>query len=95
MVHSDVLCTYYQIPLIQRHAYHNISLPQADILSRDQYTDVVDERNIVGLCGYPLCPHKLGPVPTQRYRINVKRKQIIDITERKVRFRRLYHAVWS
>ena len=59
--------------------------PQASILGQSQYDDVIDERNIVGLCGYPLCQQKLGPVPTQRYRIIVERKEILDITERKVR----------
>ena len=58
---------------------------QAAILSRNQFDDVIDERNIIGLCGYPLCQQKLGRVPTQRYRIIVERKQILDITERKVR----------
>ena len=57
---------------------------QATVLSSSQYGDVIDERNILGLCGYPLCQQKLGPVPTQQYRIIVQRKQILDITERKV-----------
>ena len=57
---------------------------QASLLGKAQYDDVVEERNIVGLCGYPLCQEKLGPLPSQRYQINYQRKQVLDITERKV-----------
>lgn len=47
------------------------------------YSDVVDERSIVKLCGYPLCQKKLGVIPKQRYRISTKTNKVYDITERK------------
>ncbi|KAL0603838.1 putative RNA polymerase II subunit B1 CTD phosphatase RPAP2 [Plecturocebus cupreus] len=48
------------------------------------YSDVVDERSIVKLCGYPLCQKKLGIVPKQKYKISTKTNKVYDITERKV-----------
>ncbi|XP_002751129.1 putative RNA polymerase II subunit B1 CTD phosphatase RPAP2 isoform X1 [Callithrix jacchus] len=47
------------------------------------YSDVVDERSIVKLCGYPLCQKKLGTVPKQKYKISTKTNKVYDITERK------------
>lgn len=58
---------------------------QADVLSQSQYRDVVDERNIDGVCGYPLCSENLAPAFQQKYRISVAKKQILDLTDRKVR----------
>ena len=53
-------------------------------MTQSHYADVVEERNIGGLCGYPLCPQSLGPIPQQKYHISVQRKQVVDLTERKV-----------
>ncbi|NP_001096736.1 putative RNA polymerase II subunit B1 CTD phosphatase RPAP2 isoform X1 [Bos taurus] len=47
------------------------------------YSDVVDERSIIKLCGYPLCQNKLGIVPKQKYKISTKTNKVYDITERK------------
>ncbi|XP_005621983.1 putative RNA polymerase II subunit B1 CTD phosphatase RPAP2 isoform X3 [Canis lupus familiaris] len=47
------------------------------------YSDVVDERSIIKLCGYPLCQKKLGIVPKQKYKISTKTNKVYDITERK------------
>ncbi|XP_027693840.1 putative RNA polymerase II subunit B1 CTD phosphatase RPAP2 isoform X3 [Vombatus ursinus] len=47
------------------------------------YKDVVEERFIIHLCGYPLCHNKLGNVPKQKYRISTKTNKVYDITERK------------
>ncbi|XP_036157573.1 putative RNA polymerase II subunit B1 CTD phosphatase RPAP2, partial [Myotis myotis] len=47
------------------------------------YSDVVDERSIIKLCGYPLCHKKLGIVPKQKYKISTKTNTVYDITERK------------
>ncbi|XP_006919471.2 putative RNA polymerase II subunit B1 CTD phosphatase RPAP2 isoform X1 [Pteropus alecto] len=47
------------------------------------YRDVVDERSIIKLCGYPLCQKKLGIVPKQKYKISTKTNKVYDITERK------------
>ncbi|XP_072505177.1 putative RNA polymerase II subunit B1 CTD phosphatase RPAP2 isoform X2 [Notamacropus eugenii] len=47
------------------------------------YKDVVEERFIIHLCGYPVCHNKLGNVPKQKYRISTKTNKVYDITERK------------
>ncbi|XP_036610651.1 putative RNA polymerase II subunit B1 CTD phosphatase RPAP2 isoform X2 [Trichosurus vulpecula] len=47
------------------------------------YKDVVEERFIIHLCGYPSCHNKLGNVPKQKYRISTKTNKVYDITERK------------
>ncbi|XP_031193065.1 putative RNA polymerase II subunit B1 CTD phosphatase RPAP2 isoform X2 [Mastomys coucha] len=47
------------------------------------YSDVVDERSIIKLCGYPLCQKKLGVIPKQKYQISTKTNKVYDITERK------------
>ncbi|XP_047445153.1 putative RNA polymerase II subunit B1 CTD phosphatase rpap2 [Mugil cephalus] len=47
------------------------------------YKDTIEERFIAKLCGYPICPNKLGKIPTQRYKISTKTNKVYDITERK------------
>ncbi|XP_029381304.1 putative RNA polymerase II subunit B1 CTD phosphatase rpap2 isoform X2 [Echeneis naucrates] len=55
----------------------------AKFITPANYKDVVEERSIVKLCGYPICPNKLGKVPTQQYKISTKTNKVYDITERK------------
>uniref|UniRef100_A0A8D0GDU2 RNA polymerase II subunit B1 CTD phosphatase RPAP2 homolog n=1 Tax=Sphenodon punctatus TaxID=8508 RepID=A0A8D0GDU2_SPHPU len=52
-------------------------------VSPSHYKDVVDERSILRLCGYPLCQNRLENVPKQKYRISTKTNKVYDITERK------------
>uniref|UniRef100_A0A8C9UG47 RNA polymerase II subunit B1 CTD phosphatase RPAP2 homolog n=1 Tax=Serinus canaria TaxID=9135 RepID=A0A8C9UG47_SERCA len=52
-------------------------------ITPSHYKDVVDERSIIKLCGYPLCQNKLENVPKQKYRISTKTNRVYDITERK------------
>jgi hypothetical protein len=49
----------------------------------DQYSDIVEERSITQLCGYPLCANSLSDVPKKKYQISVKNKTVYDISERK------------
>ncbi|KAM7099426.1 putative RNA polymerase II subunit B1 CTD phosphatase RPAP2 isoform 2-T2 [Molossus nigricans] len=56
---------------------------QGKFITPAHYSDVVDERSIVKLCGYPLCHKKLGIVPKQKYKISTKTNKVYDITERK------------
>lgn len=76
-------CCIFDVYL--RPGFSNSLVQQAEILSVSQYGDVVEERNIEGLCGYPLCNASLGPTPKQKCHISVAKKQILDLTERKVR----------
>ncbi|CAL1579329.1 unnamed protein product [Knipowitschia caucasica] len=48
------------------------------------YKDAIEERSIVKLCGFPLCPNKLGKIPTQQFKISTKTNKVYDITERKL-----------
>lgn len=47
------------------------------------YQDIVDERAITKICGYPLCGKKLPPMPNQQYSICTKQNKVYDILERK------------
>ena len=35
---------------------------QGKLISREHYNDIVEERAITNLCGYPVCPKFLGKV---------------------------------
>ena len=58
---------------------------QGEVLSAAQYADVVEERNIEHLCGYPLCNEVIKSFSQQKYHVSMKNKQVYDLTERKVR----------
>nr|XP_040239614.2 putative RNA polymerase II subunit B1 CTD phosphatase RPAP2 homolog [Anopheles coluzzii] len=45
--------------------------------------DIVQERAIVKICGYPLCDNELKNIPKQQYVISVTQNKVFDITERK------------
>ncbi|CAB1429627.1 unnamed protein product [Pleuronectes platessa] len=55
----------------------------AKFITSANYKDAIEERVIAKLCGYPICPNKLGKIPTQRYKICTKTNKVYDITERK------------
>lgn len=58
----------------------------ANLLSKSDYEDVVTERTIANLCGYPLCNNKLPASEEQRkrkgrYRISLKDHKVYDLQE--------------
>ncbi|XP_036412388.1 putative RNA polymerase II subunit B1 CTD phosphatase rpap2 [Colossoma macropomum] len=55
----------------------------ARMITPANYKDAVEERSIVKMCGYPVCPNKLTNVPAQQYKISTKTNKVYDITERK------------
>ncbi|XP_070552755.1 LOW QUALITY PROTEIN: putative RNA polymerase II subunit B1 CTD phosphatase Rpap2 [Ptychodera flava] len=55
----------------------------AVFITPQHYLDVVEERAISSLCGYPVCEQKLQNVPKQKYHISTKANNVYDITERK------------
>ncbi|XP_034469569.1 putative RNA polymerase II subunit B1 CTD phosphatase rpap2 [Hippoglossus hippoglossus] len=55
----------------------------AKFITSANYKDAIEERGIAKLCGYPICPNKLGKIPTQQYKICTKTNKVYDITERK------------
>ncbi|XP_078168450.1 putative RNA polymerase II subunit B1 CTD phosphatase RPAP2 homolog [Carex rostrata] len=59
-------------------------LAAASILSRSDYSDVVTERTIASLCGFPLCPNPLPPPSDNRrgrYRISLPEHRVYDLDE--------------
>ncbi|XP_057963100.1 putative RNA polymerase II subunit B1 CTD phosphatase RPAP2 homolog isoform X2 [Malania oleifera] len=53
------------------------------LLSRGDYQDVVTERSITNLCGYPLCANPLPSIRPRkgRYRISLKEHKVYDLHE--------------
>lgn len=52
-------------------------------INQSHYDDIVEERAIIKLCGYPLCSKKLTDMPKKQYQISTLRNKVYDITERK------------
>ena len=77
------------IPLGPGH-HPFFTFPQAQAITPSHYADVVEERNIEHLCGYPPCGTRMGPATAQKYHISLEKKQVYDLTEQKVEPRPLY-----
>nr|XP_044250836.1 putative RNA polymerase II subunit B1 CTD phosphatase RPAP2 homolog [Drosophila takahashii] len=64
-------------------------IPETEFLSLlweigpPNYSDIVDEREINKLCGYPLCSKTLENIPKQKYTICASKNKVYDLTERK------------
>ncbi|CAG9575407.1 unnamed protein product [Danaus chrysippus] len=54
-------------------------------INQSHFDDVIEERSILQLCGYPLCQKPLlkKDIPKQKYRISLKTNKVYDITTRK------------
>lgn len=52
-------------------------------INQSHYDDIVEERAIVKLCGYPLCDDSLKTIPKQQFIISTAQNKVYDITERK------------
>lgn len=52
-------------------------------INQEHYNDIVQERAIMNLCGYPLCKEEIGEVPKQQYHISKATTKVYDLTERK------------
>ncbi|XP_037300943.1 putative RNA polymerase II subunit B1 CTD phosphatase RPAP2, partial [Manduca sexta] len=54
-------------------------------INQTHFDDVVEERSIIHLCGYPICSRSISEkdIPKQKYRISVKTNKVYDITARK------------
>ncbi|XP_053695941.1 putative RNA polymerase II subunit B1 CTD phosphatase RPAP2 homolog [Sabethes cyaneus] len=52
-------------------------------INQCHFDDVIQERAIQRICGYPLCKEKLTNLPNQKYIISLSNKKVYDITERK------------
>lgn len=65
-------------PVTQEHL-----LDCLQYITPSHYADVVEERAVSKLCGYPLCLNSLGNVPKQKYMISTKTNKVYDIEARK------------
>ncbi|XP_034256029.1 putative RNA polymerase II subunit B1 CTD phosphatase RPAP2 [Thrips palmi] len=52
-------------------------------INQSHLLDIIEERAITKLCGYPLCSNELKDIPSQQYRISTKLNKVYDIKERK------------
>ncbi|XP_041973954.1 putative RNA polymerase II subunit B1 CTD phosphatase RPAP2 [Aricia agestis] len=54
-------------------------------INQSHFEDVIEERSILHLCGYPLCQKTItqNEVPKQKYRISIRTNKVYDITARK------------
>lgn len=61
-----------------------LAVHQAAFMNPAYYQDATEERALLLMCGYPLCPKKIEKVIKQQYSINLKTKKVYDLTQRKV-----------
>ncbi|KAK1879084.1 putative RNA polymerase II subunit B1 CTD phosphatase rpap2 [Dissostichus eleginoides] len=69
--------------LLEDNVAEDFLVDCAKFITPTNYKDVIEERFIAKMCGYPICSIKLGKIPTQRYQISTKTNKVYDITERK------------
>ncbi|CAN9503200.1 unnamed protein product [Ophioblennius macclurei] len=69
--------------LLEDSVSEDFLLDCAKFITAANYKDTIEERVISKMCGYPICPNKLGKIPTQQYKISTKTNKVYDITERK------------
>ncbi|XP_063055346.1 putative RNA polymerase II subunit B1 CTD phosphatase rpap2 [Engraulis encrasicolus] len=69
--------------LLDSAVSEHILIQSARLITVDNYSDIIEERSIAKLCGYPICPNELYNVPGQKYKISTKTNKVYDITERK------------
>lgn len=72
-----------QLSLLEGIHNDNQLFAAGALVSRSDYNDVVTERSIVNICGYPLCSN---PLPSERprkgrYRISLKEHTVYDLHE--------------
>lgn len=55
-----------------------------EIICKRDYDSIVQEREILKICGYPLCPNKLIKEWKQRYQICLRDQRVHDVEVRKL-----------
>ncbi|XP_050319635.1 putative RNA polymerase II subunit B1 CTD phosphatase RPAP2 homolog [Bactrocera neohumeralis] len=69
--------------LLERNITRDYFLAQLKDINQCHYEDIVDERHILLICGYPLCENLLEKVPSKKYQISTTINKVYDITDRK------------
>lgn len=72
-----------QLSLLEGIKHENQLSAAGSLISRSDYQDVVTERTLANMCGYPLCSNSL---PSERpwkgrYRISLKEHKVYDLQE--------------
>ncbi|KAH0733349.1 hypothetical protein KY289_004537 [Solanum tuberosum] len=77
VVHKLQLC------LLEGIKDENQLIAAGSLLSRSDYQDVVTERSIANMCGYPLCSNSLPSERSRKghYRISLKEHKVYDLHE--------------
>ncbi|KAL6536509.1 hypothetical protein OROGR_013081 [Orobanche gracilis] len=72
-----------QLSLLEGIKHENQLTAAGSLLSRSDYEDVVTERTIASMCGYPLCNNSLpAEQPWKgRYRVSLKEHKVYDLQE--------------
>jgi len=61
----------------------HVLLDNLKFINQEHYQDIVEERAINKLCGYPICPKPLENIPSKQYHISTTLNKVFDITDRK------------
>ncbi|XP_001636368.2 putative RNA polymerase II subunit B1 CTD phosphatase RPAP2 isoform X1 [Nematostella vectensis] len=69
--------------VLEEFATPEYFLEIGNYITHRHYSDVVTERFIIKICGYPLCPKSLINIPKQTFKISTRTNRVYDITERK------------
>ncbi|OWF48908.1 RNA polymerase II subunit B1 CTD phosphatase Rpap2-like [Mizuhopecten yessoensis] len=69
--------------LLENPVTEDTLLQDALHICPNHYDDIIEERAIAKLCGYPICPNSLGHIPKQKYHISTRSNKVYDITTRK------------
>ncbi|GAY58836.1 hypothetical protein CUMW_189840 [Citrus unshiu] len=74
-----------QLALLEGIEAEKQLLAAGTLISKSDYNDVVTERSIADLCGYPLCSNPLPPADSRTrkgpYRISLKEHKVYDVRE--------------
>uniref|UniRef100_A0A2A4K7W0 RNA polymerase II subunit B1 CTD phosphatase RPAP2 homolog n=1 Tax=Heliothis virescens TaxID=7102 RepID=A0A2A4K7W0_HELVI len=71
--------------LLERDVTESFLLQCLPDINQAHFDDIIEERSIIHLCGYPICQKTLSvkDIPKQKYRISLKTNKVYDITGRK------------
>nr|XP_021188106.2 putative RNA polymerase II subunit B1 CTD phosphatase RPAP2 [Helicoverpa armigera] len=71
--------------LLERDVTESFLLQCLPDINQSHFDDIIEERSIIHLCGYPICQKTLSvkDIPKQKYRISLKTNKVYDITGRK------------
>ncbi|XP_018368549.1 PREDICTED: putative RNA polymerase II subunit B1 CTD phosphatase RPAP2 [Trachymyrmex cornetzi] len=69
--------------LLELHVDPDWLLQNLGFISKNHMEDVIEERALVKLCGYVLCPNQLTVIIRQQYHISTRKNKVYDVSKRK------------